>query len=65
MFLFRSRVENWQFIRRRMIRETEHFLEDALQHPERRIVIPAIRVGTAEFPRGFAHAFWAQVLGAS
>ena len=65
MFPWRTRMESWQFIRRRMIRETEHFLEDALRHPERRIAIPAVRVGAAGFPRGFAHAVWAQVLGAS
>jgi hypothetical protein len=61
----RSQLEGWAAIRSRMLRETEKFLEDALRHPERQWVIPAVRVGSACFPRGFAQAFWAQVLGAS
>jgi len=57
--------ESWMAIRSRMIRETERFLEDALRHPERQVVIPAVRLGGGSFPRGFAQAFWSQVLGSS
>jgi len=63
--LSRASLEAWVMIRRRMLRETEAFLEDALRHPERQMVIPAIRVGEAEFNRTFAYLFWSQVLGAS
>ncbi|HSW44362.1 MAG TPA: hypothetical protein VLM89_02200 [Phycisphaerae bacterium] len=58
-------LETWAAIRRRMLRETEAFLDDALRHPERQIVIPAVRIGEAEFTRGYAHLFWAQILGSS
>jgi hypothetical protein len=58
-------LESWVMIRRRMLRETEAFLDDALGHPERQIRIPVIRVGQAEFARGFAHLFWSQVFGTS
>lgn len=53
----------WQ---RRMIRETELFLEEQLRRPAHaRIVIPAVPVGAGGFPRGFADAFWSQLLGTS
>lgn len=61
----RSRLESWTILRRRMLHETEAFLEDALKHPERQIVIPAVPVVEAAFTRGFAHLFWAHILGAS
>lgn len=63
--LSRASLEAWVMIRRRMLRETEAFLEDALRHPEMQIVIPALRIGEAEFTRTFAYLFWSQVLGAS
>ena len=63
--LSRASLEAWFMIRRRMLRETEAFLEDALRHPERQIVIPAVRVGEAKFARTFAYLFWSQVLRAS
>ena len=56
---------SWIAIRRRMLRETEVFLEEGLRHPERQLVIPAIPVGRTRFPRGFAHLFWSQILGSS
>ena len=55
----------WTLIRARMLRETEAFLEDGLQHPEQYRRIPAIPVGSASFPRGFADAFWSQLLATS
>jgi len=61
----RVKLESWAVLRRRMLRETEAFLEDALRHPGRQVVIPAIPVGQAAFPRGYAQLFWSQVLGAS
>ena len=45
--LSRASLETWVMIRRRMLRETEAFLEDAMQHPERQVAIPAVRVGEA------------------
>lgn len=60
-----QRFEEWAVIRARMLRETELFLEQALRHPERQVIIPALEVGRASFPRGFACAFWAQILGTS
>jgi len=59
------RLESWAVLRHRMLRETEAFLEDALRHPERQVVIPAVPVGEASFPRGFAQLFWSHVLGSS
>lgn len=61
----RPDLEDWAAIRRRMLRETEAFLEDALLHPENRIVIPTIRVGEGEFAPGRAALFWSQVLASS
>lgn len=52
-------------MRARMLRETEAFLEHGLMHPGSHIRIPAVRVGTAVFPRGFGDAFWSQVLATS
>ncbi len=63
--LSRASLESWVMIRRRMLRETEAFLDDALRHPERQIVIPAVRDGEAEFTPAFAGLFWSQVLGSS
>jgi len=57
--------ESWAFVRARIIRETERFLEEGLADPERFVAIPAIPVGRGSFPRGFAGAFWSQVLGTS
>lgn len=61
----RRRPESWRIFRRRMIRETEIFLEEGLRRPERHLRIPAIRVGSGRFPRGFADAFWSSVLATS
>lgn len=59
------RLDSWQVMRARMLRETERFLEDGLRRPEQHLMIPAIRVGGGRFPRGYAHLFWSQVLGTS
>ncbi len=63
--LSRASLQSWVMIRRRMLRETEAFLEDGLRHPEHQVVIPSVRVGEAEFTPLFAGLFWSQVLGAS
>lgn len=55
----------WTMIRARMLRETEAFLEDGLRRPEQYRRIPAVPVGSARFPHGFADAFWAQLLATS
>jgi len=56
--------ESWTAIRRRLIRETEVFLEIALRN-ENQMVIPARPVGAGGFSRNFAEAFWAQLLATS
>ncbi len=45
-----------------MLRETEEYLAEGLEHPERRIRIPAHRVGSGHFSRAFSIAFWESVL---
>jgi hypothetical protein len=60
-----SQADNWTAIRARILRETEVFLEEGLRHPERHLRIPAIPVDRTPFPRGFADAFWSQVLATS
>jgi len=57
--------ESWAALRRRMLRETEVFLEEGLRRGDREYVIPAIRVGAGTFPAGLAEAFWSRVLGTS
>ncbi len=57
--------ESWAAIRRRMIRETEAFLEEGLLHADRYRRIPAIPVGKGGFPRGFSDVFWSQMLATS
>ncbi len=63
-FFHRKRT-SWEHIRGRMLRETEAFLEESLADPKRQVNIPVIRVGEAEFVRGFADMFWAGILGSS
>jgi len=46
----RINAETWAFLRRRMIRETEAFLDEAFRHPERCIEIPARRWARAAGP---------------
>lgn len=62
MILRRRIHEDWETIRRRMLRETEEYLAEGLEHPERRIRIPAHRVGSGHFSRAFSIAFWESVL---
>lgn len=59
----RERKEDWEAMRRRLVRETEEYLEDGLRHPEKTIRIPAHRAGRGFFPLTFAVAFWRRVLG--
>lgn len=58
-------AESWTALRRRMLRETEIFLEEGLRRGDAQYVIPAIRVGAGTFPAGLAEAFWSRVLGTS
>jgi hypothetical protein len=60
-----SEGEYWALLRARMLRETEAFLEEGLRHAEQYRRIPAVPVGKAPFPRGFADAFWSQLLATS
>ncbi len=57
--------ESWTTLRRRMLRETEVFLEEGLRRRDTEFVIPAIRVGAGSFPADLAEAFWSRVLGTS
>ena len=59
------KLESWEALRARMLRETEAFLELALRDPSRQMRIPAIPVGRGGFRRGFADLFWSQVLETS
>jgi hypothetical protein len=54
--------ESWQQYRRRMIRETERFIEFHLRHPECIIEIPAKPVGQGGFPKQVSDWFWRMVL---
>ncbi len=67
MILHRRRLclESWTVIRARMLRETQQFLEHGLRHPERFRRIPVVEMGKGSFRRGFADAFWSQVLATS
>lgn len=56
------RRETWHQYRRRIIRETERFVEWGLAHPDEVIPVPAKRAGTEEFPRDVARWFWGVVL---
>lgn len=57
-----SHRESWDEYRRRMLRETERFIEYGLAHPEDIIEIPAKPVGTEGFPRQISDWFWQTVL---
>lgn len=63
--LTRTSNENWLVLRRRMIAETESFLEDGLRHPQRCFVIPTKEVGKGGWSVAFASVFWSQVLATS
>jgi hypothetical protein len=56
-------VDSYAEMRRRMIRETEVFLEDALRRPQDFPRIPAAPVGSFSFPKVFVERFWAEALG--
>ncbi len=61
----RINTEHWAVLRRRMLRETEAFLDEGLRHPERCIWIPTREVGTGGWSPAFASVFWSQVLATS
>lgn len=54
--------ESWQEYRRRMLRETERFIEYGLRHPDEVIEIPAKLVGRGGFPAAMSQWFWGVVL---
>ncbi len=62
MILRRIIHEDWETLRRRMLRETEEYLSDGLRHPDTVVRIPAVRVGRGFFPRAYAVLFWRRVL---
>ncbi len=53
----------WAMIRKKMISQTEEFLNEALANPELSVVIPTIPVGSGCFPKSMSYYFWARVLG--
>lgn len=57
--------EMWASMRRRMIQETEEFINDGLSHPERSVYIPRREVGTGGWSVMFASVFWSQILASS
>ena len=62
VFFRRQRDTTWEAIRRRIISETEWYLETCLRAPAITVAIPAIRVGEGCFTRQFAQAFWERQL---
>ncbi|HOA75721.1 MAG TPA: hypothetical protein PL151_03850 [Phycisphaerae bacterium] len=61
----RMSPEMWAVLRRRMIQETEEFINDGLAHPERYVYIPRKEVGTGGWSVTFASVFWSQILASS
>jgi len=57
-----SSEESWAQYRRRMLRETERFIEYGLRHPDEIIEIPSKPVGTGGFPAAVSQWFWGVVL---
>jgi hypothetical protein len=53
---------SWEEHRRRMLRETEAFIEWGLAHPDEVIDIPAKPVGEGGFPAEVGKWFWNVVL---
>jgi hypothetical protein len=58
-------MESLKAMQRRLLRETEAFLELGLRYPDKQVEIPAIPVGEGEFPPGAGDRFWSQVLPTS
>ncbi len=54
--------ETWQAYRRRMIRETEVFIEWGLKHPDEVVEIPVKPAEDGGFPRQMGEWFWGVVL---
>lgn len=52
------RTESWEEQRRRMLEETEQFIEWGLRHPELVHWIPSKPVGAGGFPRQVAAWFY-------
>ena len=50
--------EDWQAYRRRMLAETEQFIEWGLRHPEQVDWIPIKPIGEGAFPRKVADWFY-------
>ena len=61
-FAHRALADSWQTQRRRILRETEEFLESALSQPEMGVRIPRVRVGHGSFPSSLSRTFWNKVL---
>jgi len=53
-----ARNETWPEYRRRLIRETELFIEWGLAHPDEVMGIPVKRAGGGGFPRAVGQWFW-------
>lgn len=54
--------ETWEMLRRRMLGETERFLEGALSRRRSVPRIPRVRVGAGRFRPDYAARFWHLVL---
>ncbi len=63
MRLFRSQVDFYAAMRRRMIAETELAVLIGLRFPDRMPRIPTMEVGRDMFRPKFAADFWAEALG--
>jgi hypothetical protein len=63
MVLNRQSQDLYREMRKRILRETEDYLNACLKHPERAVRIPTVVVGHGVFAPAFARSFWGQILG--
>ncbi len=61
-FRKRSRDEDWEEMRARLVAETSAFLTEGLRHPEVAVRIPMIPAETGRFPPSMTRSFWEPVL---
>ncbi|HNQ23588.1 MAG TPA: hypothetical protein PKK06_10890 [Phycisphaerae bacterium] len=59
----RFKLDEYELLRRRMLRETEAVLLAGLSEPDQTVRIPTVEVGKGQFTRVFAAGFWHQHLG--
>ena len=58
----KSILPSWELQQRRIIRETEQFLDFHLANPDQTVRIPATRVEKANFKPWMTNWFWGKIL---